>query len=98
MPSIQTPTGEHRDMIRELVLSELPKLRLNRDSVEAALTSGSEARIPSRKAMVVIARVCKGLGLSRAVKKADLKPDQVTSVANLIELLASRTQPELAIA
>ncbi len=98
MPSIQAPTGEHRDMIRELVLSELPKLRLNRDSVEAAMASGSEARIPSRKAMVVIARVCKDLGLGRAVKKADLKPDQVTSVANLIELLASRTQPELAIA
>lgn len=98
MPSIQTPTDEHRDMIRELVLSELPMLRLNRDSVEAALASGSETRIPSRKAMVIVARVCKGLGVGRVVKKADLKPDQVTSVANLIELLASRTQPELAIA
>ena len=98
MPSIQPPTDEHRAMIRELVLSELPKLRLNRDGVEAALASGSEARVPSRKAMVIIARVCKGLGLGRVVKKADLKPDQVTSVANLIELLASRTQPELAIA
>ena len=94
MPSTHTPT-EHLDLIRELVLSELQRLRIDRGTIESALDSGSETRIPSRKAMVVIARVCKGLGVGRAVKKADLKPDQVTSVANLIDLLASRTQSEL---
>ena len=94
MPSTYSPT-EHLDLIRELVLSELPRLRIDRGTIESALDSGSESRIPPRKAMVVIARVCKGLGVGKAVKKADLKPDQVTSVANLIDLLASRTQSEL---
>ncbi|WP_420626802.1 nucleotide kinase domain-containing protein [Candidatus Poriferisodalis sp.] len=96
MPSTKIPTDEHLNLIRELVLSELTRLRIDRGSIESALASGSETRIPSRKAMVVIARVCKSLGVGKVVKKADLKPDQVTNVANLIGLLAGRTQPELA--
>ena len=93
MPSTHIPS-EHFDLIRELVLSELPRLRIERGAIESALDSDSETRIPSRKAMVVIARVCKSLGVGRVVKKADLKPDQVTSVANLIDLLARRTNSE----
>ena len=95
MPSTHTPSDEHLKVIRELVLSELPQLRIDRAPIESALDAGSETRIPSRKAMVVVARVCKSLGVGRAVKKADLKPDQVTSVANLIDLLARRTHSEL---
>ena len=95
IPSTHTPPDEHLEVIRELVLSELPRLRIDRGAIESALDSGSETRIPSRKAMVVIARVCQSRGVGRAVKKADLKPDQVTSVANLIDLLASRTHSEL---
>ena len=95
IPSTHIPTDEHLQVIRELVLSELPRLRIDSGTIESALDSGSETRIPSRKAMVVVARVCQSLGVGRVVKKADLKPDQVTSVANLIDLLAFRTHSEL---
>ena len=96
VPPATAPPAEHLRTVRELVLNELPGLRIDRGSVEAALDSGSGTRIPSRKAMVIIARVCKQLGVGpRAVKKSDLKPDQVTDVANLIELLASKTAPRL---
>ncbi|WP_419552881.1 nucleotide kinase domain-containing protein [Candidatus Poriferisodalis sp.] len=96
LPSTKTPTSEHLDMIRELILSELSRLRIDRNSIESAMGSGSDTRIPSRKAMVVIARVCKSLGVGNVVKKADLTPDQVTNVANLIDLLARRTQSKMA--
>ena len=96
MPSTETPTGEHFDAIRELVLSELARLRIDRGSVESALSSGSEVRIPSRKAMVVIARVRESLGVGKVVRKADLESDQVTNVSNLIDLLARRTRAHLA--
>ncbi len=95
VPSAEVPPAEHLQRIRELVLSELPRLRLDRNTIEAALDSGDEERIPSRKAMVIIARVCKSLQVGKVVKQSDLKPDQVTDVANLIELLASKTAPAL---
>ncbi len=92
----EAPPAEHLRTVRELVLNELPALRIDRTSIEAALDSGSGTRIPSRRAMVIIARVCKQLGVgTRAVKKSDLKPHQVTNVANLIKLLASKTAPKL---
>jgi len=81
------------EAIREMVLSELPSLRLDRNAVEAALDSGTEARIPSRKGIVVIARVCNKLGAGRVVSKADLKPNQVADVANLIKLLSTKIAP-----
>ena len=96
-PRLRTPNTS--GTVRELVLNELPGLRIDRSSIEAALDSGSGTRIPSRRAMVIIARVCKQLGVgTRAIKKSDLKPDQVTDVANLIELLASKTAPRLTLA
>lgn len=82
--------------IRGLVLAELPKLRLDRAPLEAALDAGEEARIPSRKALMLIARVCKQLGVERTVvKKQDLEPDQVADLTNLIDLLARRAAPHL---
>ena len=95
VPSAEAPPAEHLQRVRDLVLSELPGLRLDRSRIEAALDSGDEERIPSRKAMVIIARVCKILHVGKVVKQSDLKPDQVTDVANLIELLASKTAPAL---
>lgn len=90
------PPEALQDRIRGLILDELPKLRLDRALLEAALDAGEEARIPSRKALVLIARVCKRLGVDRtAVKKKDLKPDQVADLSNLIDLLARRTAPHL---
>ena len=55
--------------VRELVLSELPSLRLDRNTLEAALDSGDEARIPSRKGIVVVARVCNNLGVGPSREK-----------------------------
>lgn len=96
VPSAAALPTEHLQKVRELVLSELPRLRIDRDSIEAALDSGAGTPIPSRRAMVVIARVCKELGVETGtVKKSDLRPDQVADVANLIELLASKTAPKL---
>lgn len=95
VPTAEVPPAEHLQRVRDLVLSELPGLRLDRNSIEAALDSGDEQRIPSRKAMVIIARVCKSLQVGKVIKQSDLKPDQVADVANLIELLASKTAPAL---
>lgn len=83
------------ETIREMVLGELPSLRLDRNAVEAALDAGTEALIPSRKGIVVIARVCSKLGVGRVVSKADLMPNQVADVANLINLLETKIAPKL---
>lgn len=79
--------------IRSLVLEELPSLRLDREALEQALDDDDEdqQRIPSRKAIVIIARVCKKLGVGQVVKKADLRPEQVSNLRNLIVLLDERT-------
>ena len=81
--------------VRAFVLDELPSLRLDRDRLESLLEDGDVATIPSRKAMVVIARVCRELGVGQVVRKADLKPEQVTNLENLIELIATRAAPKL---
>ncbi len=81
--------------VRVFVLDELPSLRLDRDRLESLLEDGGVAPIASRKAMVVIARVCRELGVSKVARKADLRSEQVTSLANLIELIATRAVPKL---
>lgn len=79
------------DAVRSAVLDQLERLRFNRDDIVASLTRGTGPRIPSRKALVVIARVTRAFGAPRnVVRKSDLKPDQVTSVGNLIDLLTRR--------
>jgi hypothetical protein len=80
--------------ICELVLAELPAVRLDREELERMLDADEEARIPSRKATTIIARVCKKLGIDpKVIKQADLKPEQLTSLHNLIDLLERRTAP-----
>ena len=91
MSATMTTTSDLADQIRSAVLDHLQRLRFNRADIEALLDGGGDPRIPSRKAMVVIARVAKGFGLSRKiVKKSDLRPEQVTSVRNLTDLLTRR--------
>lgn len=92
MSASATPNGsDFERQIRKLVLEELPSLRLDRDDLEAAMDEGRPARIPSRKAMVIIARVCRAVGVGKeVVKKSDLRPDQVTNLPNLIDLLYRR--------
>lgn len=91
---MSTPTTARSALdpqIRHLVLEELSGLRLDRELLEQMLDADEEARIPSRKAMVIIAKVCKKLGVGKVVKKSDLRPEQVSSLRNLIELLDRRT-------
>lgn len=90
MSTSATHPNDLADQVRELVLAQLPSLRLDRGKLEAALDAGEEAQIPSRKAIVVIARVCNTLGATGVVKKSDLRPDQVTGLGNLITLLQNR--------
>jgi hypothetical protein len=79
------------DAVCVAVIDQLERLRFDRAEIEAALACGNDPRIPSRKALVVIARVTRAFGVSRdVIRKSDLKPEQVTSVGNLIDLLARR--------
>ncbi len=94
--STVAPPAALQDQIRSLILDELPRLRLDREMLEAALDAGEEARIPSRKALVVIARVCRSLGVDwRLVRPQDLDPDQVADLHTLVRHLAERTAPHL---
>lgn len=95
MATTAAPAAALENRVRELILDELPRLGLDRAVLEAALDGGEEARIPSRKALALIARVCKGLGVGTVVKKQDLEPDQVADLHNLIGLLAERAAPHL---
>jgi K+-transporting ATPase c subunit len=80
-----------RDQVYASFLEQLPRARLDPLAIEASLAEGLDPRIPSRKAIAIIARVCKALGVGvNAVKKSDLRPEQVTSVRNLIDLLTRR--------
>lgn len=97
MSKSTTPPSDLAEQIQELVLSQLPSLRLDRQSLEADMLGGSEARIPSRKAIVIIARVCNELGARDVVKKSDLRPEQVTSLSNLIALLQKKLVPALVV-
>lgn len=93
-PSTTTPPALI-DRVRTLILNELPSVRLDRGALEDALKAGEDARIPSRKAMVIIARVCHKLGVGNVIKKSDLKPKQVTNLESLIDLIATRSAPKL---
>ncbi|MDP9332228.1 MAG: hypothetical protein M3Q30_02785 [Actinomycetota bacterium] len=96
--SVSTTTAPAlRTEVKAAVLGMLAKLRLPELEIVRALEAGEDPRIPSRKAMVIIARVHKHFGLKGRplVKKEDLKPDQVTSVRNLIDLLTTRLGPAL---
>ena len=84
------------DQVRSAVITQLERLRFDRTHIENDLALGVDPRIPSRKALVVIARVARGFGLSsNVIRKSDLKPEQVTSVSNLIDLLTRRISDAL---
>ena len=83
--------------IRSAVLDQLQQLRFDPADIESILDAGGDPRIPSRKALVVIARIAKSFGLSKKIiKKSDLRPEQVTSVRNLTDLLTRRIGEALA--
>lgn len=85
-----------RDEVENVVLAQLSRLRLPAADIIDALAAGEDPRIPSRKAMNIIARVQRHFGLETVVVKAsDLKPRQVSSVRNLIDLLTRRLGPVL---
>ncbi len=94
--SVSTTSTSLRDEVRAVVLEQLPKLRLPASEIIDALDAGNDPRIPSRKAMNIIARVQKHFGLTTVVvTAADLNPRQVSSVKNLIDLLTRRLGPPL---
>jgi hypothetical protein len=78
------------DRVREALLAELSRLRLPRADIERALAAGEDCRIPSRKAIALIARIQRRLGVGMLVKKSDLQPKQITSIGNLIRLLSTK--------
>ncbi len=96
MSATMTTTSDLASQIRAAVLDQLQRLRFDRAGIETTLDSGGDPRIPSRKALVVIARVAKNFGLSKKIiKKSDLLPEQVTSVRNLTDLLTRRIREAL---
>lgn len=96
MSATTTTTTDLGTQIRSAVLDQLQRLRFDRADIETMLEGGGDPRIPSRKALVVIARVAKSFGLSKKIiKKSDLRPEQVTSVRNLTDLLTRRIREAL---
>lgn len=96
MSATTTTTTDLGAQIRSAVLDQLQRLRFDRTDIETMLDGGGDPRIPSRKALVVIARVAKSFGLSKKIiKKSDLRPEQVTSVRNLTDLLTRRIREAL---
>lgn len=94
--SVSTTSLTLRDEVEAVVLGELSKLRLPAAEMIAELEAGNDPRIPSRKAMNIIARVQRYFGLeSVVVTAADLKPQQVSSIRNLVDLLTRRLGPVL---
>ena len=96
MSATTTTASDLATQIRSAVLDQLQRLRFDRADIEAMLDAGGDPRIPSRKALVVIARIAKSFGLSKKIiKKSDLRPEQVTSVRNLTDLLTRRIREAL---
>lgn len=96
MSATTTAASDVGTQVRSAVLDQLQRLRFDRADLEAMLDGGGDPRIPSRKALVVIARVAKAFGLSKKIiKKSDLRPEQVTSVRNLADLLTRRIREAL---
>lgn len=96
MSATTTTTADLGTQIRSAVLDQLQRLRFDRTDIETMLEGGGDPRIPSRKALVLIARVAKSFGLSKKIiKKSDLRPEQVTSVSNLTDLLTRRIREAL---
>jgi hypothetical protein len=88
------PPASLLDEIRTAARAVLvDKLRFDAGAVDAALSGGADLSIPSRKALVVIARVQRHFGVPNQVKASDLRPEQVTSVRNVIDLLGRRLTP-----
>jgi hypothetical protein len=84
-------TASLLDEIRAVARAVLvEKLRFDACAVDAALSGGADLQIPSRKALVVIARVQQHFRVPNQVKGSDLRPEQVTSVRNVIDLLGRR--------
>lgn len=96
MSASATSTVALRDEVQDVVLAQLSRLRLPAAEIIDALAVGEDPRIPSRKAMNIIARVQRHFGLETVVVKAsDLKPRQVSSVRSLVDLLTRRLGPVL---
>lgn len=76
--------------IRALVFEILTEhFMLEATAVAASLDgSGDDIPISSRRAIVVIARVETYLGLGRLIDPKELRPEQVTSVRSVIDLIS----------
>ena len=61
MSATTTAASDVGTQVRSAVLDQLQRLRFDRADLEAMLDGGGDPRIPSRKALVVIARVAKSL-------------------------------------
>jgi hypothetical protein len=84
------PDVEHR--VRVSILHTLTEhLTMDRARVAACLEgSGEDVRISSRVALVVIARAQKAFGVRDLVDPKKLRPEQVTSIRNVAQLLITK--------
>jgi acyl carrier protein len=75
------------ETIRSEVIEALAALRgCDGSDIEAQASTDGDVAIDSKEAEVVIARVEKGLSLNE-VRAADLRPEQLTSLRSLTDLL-----------
>jgi hypothetical protein len=75
--------------IRALVLEILTEHFMLEATAVAACLDGSGGDIPiaSRRAIVVIARVETHLGLGRLIDPKELRPEQITSIRSVVDLI-----------
>lgn len=95
--SIITTTPTTPDIRRHVhasVLATLTEhLTMDRAQVAGCLDgSGEDVKIASRVAIVVIARVQKVFGLKDLIDPKKLRPEQVTSIRSVTELVSQRLQ------
>lgn len=91
---ITRPVPDIRQYVHRSVLATLTEhLSMDRAQVASCLDgSGEDLKIASRVAILVIARVQKVFGLKDLVDPKKLRPEQVTSIGSVTELLIDKLQ------
>jgi hypothetical protein len=92
MSATTTTLPDVEQQVHASILNTLTEhLAMDRAKVGACLDgTGGDVPIASRVAIVVIARVQKVVGVKDLVDAKKLRPEQVTSIRNVTELLVSK--------
>jgi hypothetical protein len=86
---VSAPTPSRAELRRKMIQALAAAECVPPDEIEARVGKGGDIEIDSKLAEVVIARIEGVFGGRELVKAADLRPDQLTSLDTLTDLLLS---------